>query len=103
MTSCVRGRRKADVLLQQLLTIVRNNSNRQEGKDKIAREFQFADLIRSLREAYMFELLDTVLDLHLFLLSQNQDLTKFCVKIRNLADRYSEWYNVPNELGDWPL
>ena len=102
MTSCVRGRRRAEVLIQQLLKTVRENTNRQECKDKISREFQFADLIRSLREAYMFELLDIVLDKHMFLLSQNQDLTKFCVKIRILSDRYSEWFNTPNDLGEWP-
>lgn len=103
MTSCVRGRRRAEVLLQQLFKTIRENSNRQEAKDKIAREFQFVDLIRSLREAYMFELLDTTLDLHIFLHSQNQDLTKFCIKIRMLADRYSEWFNASSELGEWPL
>ena len=102
MTSCVVARRKSNVLIQQLLKIAQENSNRQECKDKKAREFPFSELLISLREAYLFDLLDTLLDLHLFLKSQNQDLAKFCVKIRILIDRYCEWFNVTNQWADWP-
>ena len=100
MSGSLRARRKAEVLGGQLFKTYCDTSNRQECKDKLARDFPFDELLRSLRESYQFALFDRVLDLHILLKSNNAELTKFCMKVRAFYDCYCEWYDLKNKWVD---